>query len=278
VFEYLGRSETPEDHAIIDEYFASISELLYVDFWRTLRDEQHLLVAAGAPYVDERMFQQIPGSQFVTIFLNLGPRRQGWVSPFARHVEFELGRADRTVPHVAALLGDYGVSAPTRPLHPSVDAYARMVSRATRHGLDGSPNEAFLHFVIAVDLLFGEDGKSTKSIAQRTAMLVMSRLDISFEKAVERVREIYDARSRYVHAGVDVAPALVTEAELMCREILFCMLRRLMWAGRSDNDFSANWIRQIDFMASAVEAGKNVPNEEWAASGIDCPGGRSAQK
>ncbi|HVW30407.1 MAG TPA: hypothetical protein VHC69_33850 [Polyangiaceae bacterium] len=259
---------------LIDQYYFELARLLTDDFWEGLLEEQHLLLAAGGPYVDERALKSLPTLQFVTIFFwaSSGPEPHGWVSP-AVHAQMyiELGRADRRLQEVERRLqSDFGVidSSPGN-LHPSVLAYARFVSRAVRHRHDGRPDEAFVHFVIALDLLLGSSEASSKSVSERAAVVTFQVLDVEFGEALRRVRILYDARSKYVHEGRPVDAPLLDQASQICREVLFALLRFVrLSAHRSDAHLVNTWHRELDLCVANLNAKREVAPKDWIAAGV----------
>jgi hypothetical protein len=68
-------------------------------FWEALLESQHLLIAAGAPYLDDRVTRMLMPSQMVSIFRNI--EGSGFVAPVGqKHGVLEIGHADMRIPAV----------------------------------------------------------------------------------------------------------------------------------------------------------------------------------
>jgi hypothetical protein len=65
--------------------------------------------------------------------------------------------------------------------------------------------DALLHYVVALEALFGEDsreGEMTRRISQRAAVLV-GRDDAERLSVAEEIKNVYNIRSRVVHGGAE---------------------------------------------------------------------------
>jgi hypothetical protein len=74
-------------------------------------------------------------------------------------------------------------------------------------------NDAALHFVIALDYVFGTEGRLSDSVAERVAVVTHRPMRLQFEEQVARVKAIYNSRSKDVHRGEEFAPENAREAE-----------------------------------------------------------------
>jgi hypothetical protein len=139
-------------------YFEQIGLELAKHFWSSMLEDQHILIAAGAPYINERNLSQLLGSEIVTIFLGIGARKSGFVFPASVGCQYvELGKTDVRIPAVATKLAtEFGFTGfSSHEVHQTLRTFSTFVSKAERHYLDGRIDEGFLHFVIALDLVFG---------------------------------------------------------------------------------------------------------------------------
>src|SRR5438045_8048996 len=104
----------------------------------------------------------VPGAVPVSVFLS---EEWGHVSPgLLGHITMDLAGADKKFPAtVERLIREYGFEGFTsNDLHRTLQAYASFVARAELHLAETNVDEAFLHYVIALDLVFGGE----QSIAQ----------------------------------------------------------------------------------------------------------------
>jgi hypothetical protein len=117
----------------------------------------------------------------------------------------------------------HGLSA-SKPLDSAIASYCRFLQRAHTHRLNGRPDEAFLHFVIALDLLLGLEGRSSESVCLRASVLVHRQLDTSLDAQISKLKRLYDRRSKYVHEGKSPSENDLLDTEKICTEVLWDLL------------------------------------------------------
>jgi hypothetical protein len=111
----------------------------------------------GAPFFDTRALAMPSGvikSQRVAIFLNIGRSKAGFVAPSGMGpLLLDVAGIHERVPKVLKELREvYHIERfDNSPLHRSIRLFADFVARARRHS-----NEALLHYVIALERVFGE--------------------------------------------------------------------------------------------------------------------------
>ena len=153
----------------------------------------------------------------------------------------------------------------SKPLDSAITSYCRFLQRAQTHRLHGRPDEAFLHFVIALDLLLGLEGRSSDSVCLRAAILVHRQLERPFDEQISKLKRLYNRRSKYVHEGKGANEDDLLEIEKICTEILWDLLATS--ASCQFNNIDA-WLKQIDFIASAMKASREIPDTEFQSVGI----------
>jgi len=156
----------------------------------------------------------------------------------------------------------------------TVANYCRFLRRARRHIETGHRDEAFLHFVIALDLLFGLDGNSAESVSRRSAMVVYRALGNSLFEQHALIKRLYDARSKYVHEGTPPSAAQLNAIAGVCREVLWALLRTQQESmkGTTRAARSEEWLRHLDYLFAAIEAGKPPSESEFSEAGIAMAG------
>jgi hypothetical protein len=127
-------------------------------------------------------------------------------------------------------------------------------------------NEAFLHLIIALDLLLGSKEGSTESVSKRTAIIVFRGLKLDFQGAVKRLKTMYDARSRYVHAGQKVDGRLWEECEKICREVAIAYVSGIVNQGKGFSH--EKWVKQLDVLIAQQDLGVELPSDAMASAGI----------
>jgi hypothetical protein len=101
--------------------------------------------------------------------------------------------------------------------------------------------------------------------AKRVAVVVHRHFHVLYEEQEEQLRKLYDLRSRYVHQGISVDPEKAAEAEKVCTLVLECLLR---FQARGKESSFLRWQKDIDFVASALEAGRAGDTELMQELGI----------
>jgi hypothetical protein len=147
------------------------------------------------------------------------------------------------------------------PLHGSIRLFASFVARARRHQLSGHIDEALLHFIIALELIFGVREGIQRSVAERVALITFRQVGRSFEQQRAWINKIYDLRSRYAHDGTKLADeAPVVEMYALCEQVFRCLLR-LQAAHpepQRDKETLARWLSLLDFLSKGLIAGKKI--------------------
>ena len=133
-----------------------------------------------------------------------------------------------------------------QPIDHVAHTFARQMQNARSHLGQRRINDAFLYFVIALDHLLGEDGRSVSTVTTRTCVLTHTMRLRSFDEEVAAVRRIYDVRSRLVHSASDVAEADLREADEIARCVLWALTRVVAAGAHLTRD---SWVEAIDKIA-----------------------------
>lgn len=250
-----------------EAYFGSLSKDCFGEFWERFRETQNLTVAAGAPFMDDREMRLMLSGHGVSIFT---ANQGGWghVSPnFLGTLIVDFASADRRIPQtIDKLRAEFGVE-DVAILASPLKNYVQFLSKAKRYLNEELLDESFLHYVIALELLFGERQRTAESVSRRVAPLVFAPLELSLSEAAKRLNLIYDARSRYVHQGIPVDPKLGIEVARVCDEVLWALLRVLKQNPRQ-SDLVEQWMRNLDYVYTALVAGKSISPEESRSVGM----------
>jgi hypothetical protein len=248
----------------VEAYYWSLSNEYWDEFWEVFFTSQSILIAAGAPVIRPRLFQMIRGAVPVSIFLS---EEWGHVSPgFVDHLTIDLLGVDKKFPATAERLKrEYGFEGfASNDLHRTLQAYASFVARAELHLAEANLDEAFLHYVIALDLVFGGEQSIAQTVSERVAMIVYRPIGMSFRDAVSAISKAYGVRSKYVHEGRPVKGEMIDQIKVICREVLHCLLR----VQRSNDMGIDQWLSNLDYFVASVEANRAIANEELNINGI----------
>jgi hypothetical protein len=159
----FGREREPWEYQAWDSltngYFSMQNQVLFDEFWTELITAQDALLALGAAYFDPQTVRSsFFRNQQVAVFLNLGAARTGYVAPAGvGFIHIDLANIHVRVPQLLdELKKQYRFEQfDTSALHSSIKLFASFIARARRHQLNGLSDEALLHFVIALELIFG---------------------------------------------------------------------------------------------------------------------------
>ena len=254
--------------SIVDGYFSLHNRVLFDEFWTELVSVQSTLLALGAPFFDPRPLSRFVQHMSIAVFDNLGRDRRSFVAPAGTgHLPINLANVHDHVPKLREELKrsyDFERFDET-PLHRSIKLYTDFIGRARRHEIDGRISEAFLHFVIALELIFGDRQAIQKSVARRVAFITFGENRRSFHEQSGWIDNIYELRSRYVHNGVEIGDeARLDELRIVCKQVFECLMRFQArppeGVARGENALKA-WLLNLDYLAAGMLAGK-MPTEE----------------
>jgi hypothetical protein len=256
-------------------YFESVSAALFEDFWYNFNEQQNLHISVGFAVFQDRYFREMLRSQNITIFTKIPVNgvHRGYVVPiqvgfFQLTMSYDLGPS--IIEFYSSLKRQFLFSKfGSNEIHQTFKTFCRFVSKGYRYLEESRIDEGFLHFIIALDLVFGDKNESTKSVSNRCAVLVMKNSD-NYNSKKKKVNELYDSRSKYVHAGLPVNREHIDEAKEICKQIVFCFLRLQAYWVQKNNDFSIEqWKKKIDYAWSALEAEEVISDSLRMEIGIE---------
>ena len=255
--------------SIVYGYFSLHNRVVFDEFWTELISVQSALLAFGAPFFDPRPLSTSSQNMRIAVFENLGRDRKGFVAaPIGTGpLHIDLANVHERVSKLREELKNaYTFERfDDTPLHRSIKLYADFIARARRHEIDGRISESFLHFVIALELIFGDRQAIEKSVAKRVALITFRENGRSFQEQSEWIGEVYNLRSKYVHSGSEISDEVrLDEVRIACEQAFKCLLR-LQAAfpesvARGENALKA-WLLNIDYLAAGILAGK-MPTED----------------
>lgn len=260
--------------SIVDGYFSLHNTVLFEQFLDELVSAQSVLLAAGSPFFDTRSLYMLSGvvkTHRVAVFLNLGAGKGGFVAPSGTGpLMIDFARIHERVPGLLKeLKNSYGFERfDESPLHRSIKLFADFVARGRRHEIDSRPNEALLHYVIALELIFGERQAIQRSVSERVALVTFRENGRSFAQQRDWIDTIYDVRSRYVHESTETDDELqLNQLRSLCEQVFRCLMR--LQADNSQRlsrgkETLAMWLHDLDYLAKGMIAGK-LPTETQLA-------------
>ena len=256
--------------ATIQGYFSTQNQVLFDEFLLELLTAQDPFVTLGAPFFDPQVMRNVFWRQQVAIFLNIDPKGFGFVAPAGvGGIHVDWTNAHLRVRVLSKELNEqYGFREfDSSPLHGSIRLFASFVARARRHQTNGNPDEALLHFIIALELIFGVREAIQRSVSERVAVITFMPVGRSFDHQRAWINRIYDLRSQYVHAGVKLTDeGALEEMYVLCQHVFRCLLR-LQAANpeaiQRKKETLAQWLTLLDFLSKGIIAGQNITQSQF---------------
>ncbi|MDO7876164.1 HEPN domain-containing protein [Hymenobacter sp. ASUV-10] len=239
-------------------YFECLSNELFEEFWKEFNEQQNLQIALGLPDIYDKTFRQLLNSEPITIFPNIeaNGKRHGYVVPqkigmLGISMDFDLGKKIDSLNQELAKEYNFSGFNETE-IHKTIKSFAKFVAKAHRYLDDQKPDEGFVHFIIALDLLLGESSSSSKSVSERVAALVSLREGKEFEDVRKLVGKLYDARSKYVHEGQSVPDVYIQDTSNLCKTVLICLLSYQKHAIKDRDSTFEKWRKQLNLIVSSL--------------------------
>lgn len=272
LYKYNFANKKFYDHLLV--YFENLSRLLFEDFWEKFVEEQFLQIAFGIDYIEDKIFRKSLDSEVVSIYSNIKAfnRKVGYVVPenFAfvtLDFNFNFNRDIKKIHRRLSV--EYSFKKFTESeIHKTIQSFIKFNSKAYIHFYEGKIDEAFLHFVISLDLIFGVKGESVQSVSKRVAVLTYKSFNVSFIDQKRTLQKIYDTRSKYVHEGKHVDVKQLDLLKKICRFILEILFKVQSQPGYQEKESFYKWLKDLDFVISSLEAGRTIPEKELNEIGI----------
>ncbi len=258
-------------------YYESLAEVLFENMLEELVEEQNLPAALDGPVMFEERGRFSEAEKNIIGFVRISVfwRRTngaGYVVPIraSANIIFDLCAAHIRIPAILKeveeqyQLASLGHTA----LHETIRVYARFMVKARMRAFNKQVDDAFLHYVICLDLLFGKAGNLNQSIASRAAVATFQHFSRSYADQVKQVSELYDIRSKYVHRGEHIDEAKLQQVEQICKEVLRCLLRLNRNARHDDETLVEDWIKKLDHLSTGIQASEPVPVSLFTDWGI----------
>lgn len=255
--------------SILDEYYQSVAHLSLQKLPTIVKDDLVVLEAGALMHVDINRLLSSIFADYLGLFTWHGSAgHRSWAfmgSQKALHLNlFPEALYSKCVAWLEDEFGFRDLSE-VRPIDATIRTYSRFLQRAHQHRLEGRHDEAFLHFVIALDLLLGLEGRSTENVCKRAGFLVHRQLGKSLQAQTKSLKKLYDARSKYVHEGKPTSSDDLHDVERVCVEILW----NLLAASRANSfDSGETWLNQVDYLIASINASRPISETEMETVGI----------
>jgi hypothetical protein len=242
-------------------YYEELSYYYQNDFEYKFTEQQNLMTLLNDDFIDINQWKLLFQPYNISLFLNISKLKNGWIIPKGNGgINIDFASSDKKYNVLKNELSyNYGLKDfLNNELHHTIENYLSFCSKAKRYKKVDLINESFLHFIIALDLIFGERNSSTNSVTTRVSICTFKTLKKSYKENIKLIEELYDIRSRYVHGGKSVKIDDIILAEKICIEILYVFLR----INKKNNDWKRDsWVKKLDLLVAHVNADE-IPSEE----------------
>lgn len=255
---------------VCNAYFHALFESQLAALPGRVRRSTMVLEAGGLIYVDMESLIRSTFSRRLGLFRwkNVQQLRRTFaVMNNQAQLTFNLPTNDTLVAShqwLETQLGYAGVHGNT-PLTNTLEAFCTLMQRGRQHEYVGARDEASLYFVIALELIFGEKGRSTDSVAERVSVLTHLSHNKSFAQQYSRIRNLYDARSKYVHEGKQISSVDADDIERVATEVLWSFLSIV---ADGTHTTAEQWLQQIDYVQAATVAGRHISDSDLRGIGV----------
>lgn len=259
-----------EIYSLIDYYFFIMSQLYFEIFFKELKILQEIPQAFGSGWFDVDAMMQFFDTERLSIWLDIGGKKGGWVSPGVYgQVRIDLGGFHIGLPYVYAdLKKQFGNWEKPTELYNVIRLYCSYLAKARVSEHAGNTADALLNYVIALDLLLGEKGSSSDSFSTRCSALTYLVLGRGYKDLVRDCKQVYDARSKYVHEGKVPEYNAIEKIYQVSREVAICLYRLNKNTWGCESGFHKRWISYIDVLIAKINAEQQPSIEDYANAGV----------
>jgi len=152
------------------------------------------------------------------------------------------------------------------PIDSSIYTFLSLIYKGYTHAANGLLNDAYIFYIIALDLLFGGETDNNRNIQYRCAVICMydTKIASSYIEAKKKIGRLYNQRSRFIHQGKNVSENDLNECKNVCNavsRILFSFRADLIRMGniKSSDNLLDKWRKDLDLISAFLEA-ERVPS------------------
>lgn len=259
----------------VDTYYDRINGLLFNLFFDEMLQYQHLTIALGSSYIDPDKYRN--QKDVLTIVANeysrIGNNKPTGLLSSRLHLNLKfIDPAIFDIPSYNEQLKEkYNFTDyKDTPLHHTLQTYSQFIARAKILDDKHKPSEAFLQYVIALELVFSGKETISSTIARRVAAMTCKQIGSDYEFVRKRIRQDYRLRSLYVHEGQSINSQQLASIAEICHYVLHAML----YLQRKSPEISIDkWMKNIDVLVSRFSNDGQANDELLRSCGIDYPVG-----
>lgn len=262
--------KTKKIYSLIDHYHFVMSQQYFELFFKELAALQEIPQAFGSGWFNVDVMKQYFNSERLSIWLDIGGKKIGWVSPGTfGQVVIDLGGFHIGMPYIYnELKKQFGEWEKQTELYNVIKVYCSYLAKARVSECMGNTSESLLNYVIALDFLLGEKGSSVDSFSTRCSALTYLVLGRAYKDLVRECKQVYDARSKFVHQGNPPEQSSVDKIFLVSREVALCLFRLNKNAWGNDTGFHKKWIAYTDILVAKINAEQQPSLDDYANAGV----------
>lgn len=257
-------------YPLVDHYYYTLSQQNFESFFKELKKIQEIPQAFGSGWFDVDAMEKMFDTERLSIWLDMGNKKTGWVSPgIIGQIKIDFGGFHIGLPYVYKKLTDqFGSLEKSTELFNVIDLYCSYLAKAAVSVHFGNTADALLNYVIALDLLLGEKGSSVECFSTRISALTYLVLNREYLDLVRDCKNIYNARSKYVHEGKLPEYNMIERISPICREIALCLFRLKKNTWGNEPGFHEKWITYIDLLVAKINADLHPSKDDFINAGV----------
>lgn len=264
--EEMGHSSSVNFH--IDYYFESLRLALFDEFFNDYDLQSDIPIGAMGVFFDPELFLRFNVGQSIGVFYRINHREnQGWVNGAAQHFKgltFQGASLISIVNEIGQHLTDQIRS--KSPFGGVAKILVNFMASAEKLAYKGNTNEAFLNFVVGLDAILNMDSDRAPSFTLKSRLAVLTyRVHMNtYSQQFLLVKALYDARSRFVHAGEAIPQGYFQSLQAICRQ---CLAAIIELSVNSKLSIEA-WLENLDMISQELYKGKPVSDEFLSLNGV----------
>jgi hypothetical protein len=274
LFIQLYVNHTSFEHLVL-LYNEALSAIHIEEMWDDLDRTQLVSSVFNKNIFDVESYKSSDyGKNFmaVTVYLNKSQDREGYVVPNAkRQLSFLIIPTRKLLEDHIKLSDELGVSDFEKSeFGRTINTFSEFIRQAIRFSNIQRYNDALLYCMIALENIFSEKNNATEKTCARVAALTHLRMDggKTYFEANAELKKLYEARSRFVHAGESCDSALADKIIEYARELLKSMIYLYHNKENQDSGAIVKWVKELEVIIASYNAEWEVDKKTLLSVGI----------
>jgi hypothetical protein len=143
------------------------------------------------------------------------------------------------------------------------DVLKSFATTAAIHLQENRTSDAFINLIAGLDAVLNSDTEDARSntLKNRMAILSFSQLGVEFSKHYFAMKELYDLRSEFVHAGKAISRDRVDELFNVVDQVMQALLQMHQLQLEGEGFTLANWYSDMDDLISNAHKRSPIESE-----------------